>query len=131
MPITGNDVAMLHLSIGYKFSKEPTFNRLEHPLLEVLESVYETGSIGKAAKHLGRSYRHVWGELKHWESELNADLIVWGKSGKGAELTPQAIAFLVAVSKTQVDLAPQVAHIKNCFQQCVTVLQMPHATHGA
>jgi putative molybdopterin biosynthesis protein len=96
---------------------------LEHPLFDILESVYKTGSIMKAAKHLGRSYRHVWGELKHWESELNANLIVWGRSGKGAELTPQAIAFLAAVSQTHADLAPQLAHIKHRFQQCVSVLK--------
>ncbi|WP_310628459.1 LysR family transcriptional regulator [Limnohabitans sp.] len=120
---------MFHLSIEYNSSNRPTSNRLEHPLLEVLESVYESGSIGKAAKQLGRSYRHVWGELKHWESTLNTNLIVWGRNGKGAELTPQAIEFLDAVSKIQVDLAPQFAHIKNCLQQCVTVLQATSAPH--
>ncbi len=104
---------MFHISI----------HTLEHPLLAILESVYKTGSIMKAAKELGRSYRHVWGELKHWESELNANLIVWGRSGKGAELTPQAIEFLVAVSQTQADLAPQLAQIKRRFQQCISVLK--------
>ena len=118
-----HSTSSFHVSLGYKFSNEPTLDRLEHPLLEVLESVHQTGSIGKAAKHLGRSYRYVWGELKHWESELATKLIVWGRTGKGSELTPQAIQFLIAVSKTQVDLAPQIAHIKNHFEQCVTVLK--------
>jgi putative molybdopterin biosynthesis protein len=122
---------MFHLSIEYNSSNRPTSNRLEHPLLEVLESVYESGSIGKAAKQLGRSYRHVWGELKHWESILNTNLIVWGRNGKGAELTPQAIEFLGAVSKVQMDLAPQFAHIKHCLQQCVTVLQATSTRHQA
>jgi putative molybdopterin biosynthesis protein len=112
-------------------STEPTRHRLEHPLLEVLESVHETGSIGKAAKHLGRSYRHVWGELKHWESELNTSLIVWGRTGKGSELTPQAIDFLLAISKTQMELEPQVAQIKNRFEQCVSVLKnIPAPQHA-
>ena len=114
---------MFHLSLEYNFSNQPTNDRLGHPLLEALESVNATGSIGKAAKHLGRSYRHVWGELKHWESVLNTELIVWGRSGKGAKLTPQAIAFLLAVSKTQTDLAPQVAHIKSCFHECLSALK--------
>jgi putative molybdopterin biosynthesis protein len=119
-----------HLSIAYKLSAKPTRNRLEHPLLEVLESVHQTGSIGKAAKHLGRSYRHVWGELKHWESELKTSLVVWGRTGKGSELTPQALEFLVAISKTQVELEHQVAHIKNRFAQCATVLNnIPAAQH--
>jgi putative molybdopterin biosynthesis protein len=121
-----------HLSIAYKFPNEPTLNRLGHPLIEVLESVHSAGSIAKAAKHLGRSYRHVWGELKHWESELKTSLIVWGRTGKGSELTPQAIEFLVAVSETQVDLEPQVAHIKDRLEQCMTVLKnypSPQNTH--
>jgi putative molybdopterin biosynthesis protein len=114
---------MLHLSIEYKFSTQPTSNRLEHPLLALLESVYGTGSIGNAAKRLGLSYRQVWGELKHWESELNTNLIVWGKTGKGAALTPEAIQFLSEISKTQVDLELQVVQIKNRVAECVSVLK--------
>ncbi len=114
---------MFYLSIEYKFSKTPTHNRLEHPLLELLESVRQTGSIGKAAKQLGRSYRYVWGELKHWESELKTNLIIWGRTSKGAELTPQAIEFLLAVSKSQNDMEQQVKLIKNSVAQCVSILQ--------
>ena len=114
---------MFHVSLEYKFSNQPTRHQLAHPLLEVLECVHETGSIGKAAQQLGRSYRHVWGELKHWESELKTDLIIWGRSGKGAALTPQAIEFLLAVSKIEADLAPHVAHIKKCFHQCISALK--------
>lgn len=128
MPIIGNDVAMFHLSIESQISDKQTCNTLEHPLLEILESVYKTGSIMKAAKQLRRSYRHVWGELKHWEAELNAHLIVWGKNGKGAELTPQAIEFLGAVSKTEMDLAPQLAQIKKRFQQCFIILRNTETT---
>jgi putative molybdopterin biosynthesis protein len=98
-------------------------NSLGHPLLALLESVHATGSIGKAAIRLGRSYRYVWGELKHWESELETDLIVWGRTSKGAELTPQALEFLVAVSQTQVDLEQQVELIKYRVEQCVSVLK--------
>lgn len=114
---------MFHLSIEYRFSNKPTSNRLEHPLIVLLETVYESGSISKAAKRLGLSYRYVWGELKHWESELNTSLIIWGRTSKGATLTPEAIEFLSEVSKTHIDLAPQVAEIKNRVEQCVSVLK--------
>lgn len=40
---------MIHLSIEYKFSKKPTSDSLGHPLISLLESVNETGSIGKGA----------------------------------------------------------------------------------
>lgn len=126
-----HSTSSFHLSLAYKFSNEPTRDRLEHPLLEVLESVHQTGSISKAAKHLRRSYRYVWGELKHWESELGTSLIIWGRTGKGSGLTPQAIQFLMAVSKSQVDLAPQIAHIKNHLEQCVTVLKIIPAPENA
>jgi putative molybdopterin biosynthesis protein len=123
MPIIGNDAPMLHLSLEYKFSTKPTSNRLEHPLIALLESVSETGSIGKAAKRLGVSYRYVWGELKHWESELNTNLIVWGRTSKGAVLTPEAMQFLAEVLKTQADLELQVAQIKHRVERCVSVLK--------
>ena len=114
---------MIHLSIEYKFSDKPTSNRLEHPLILLLESVSETGSIGKAAKQLKMSYRHVWGELKHWETELNTNLIVWGKTSKGASLTLEANQFLLEVSQTQLDLQQQVAQIKQRVEKCVSVLK--------
>jgi putative molybdopterin biosynthesis protein len=113
---------MLHFSLEYKFSNEPTRDRLEHPLFEVLESVHETGSILKAAKQLGRSYRYVWGELKHWEAELNTHLIVWGRTSKGAELTPQALQFLQAITQTHLEFEQQVAVMKNRIAACLAVL---------
>ena len=122
---------MIHLSIEYKFSSKPTSNRLEHPLISLLESVNETGSIGKAAKQLKRSYRHVWGELKRWETELNTNLIVWGKTSKGATLTPEAIQFLLELNKTQLDLQQQVAQIKNRVEKCVYVLRNSCTSHLA
>ena len=115
---------MFDLLLEDNMAIRSTSHMLEHPLLDILESVYQTGSIVKAARQLGRSYRHVWGELKSWELELNANLIVWGRNGKGATLTPQAVEFLIAVSKTRVDLAPQLAQIQKRFQQCVGVLKM-------
>jgi len=120
---------MLHLSIQHTGTNGHTQNSIAHPLLTVLESVHANGSIVKAAKQLERSYRHVWGELKHWESVLDTHLIVWGRNGKGAELTPQAVEFLASVSKLQVDLAPQIAQIKNSFQQCVTTLKISNTEH--
>jgi putative molybdopterin biosynthesis protein len=116
---------MVHLSIQYKLSDQPTRHRLEHPLLDVLESVHETGSIAQAAKNMDRSFRSVWGELKHWETELNTHLIIWGRTGKGAELTPQAVQFLQAVSQSQIDLERQIEQIKTRMENCIAVLKTP------
>jgi putative molybdopterin biosynthesis protein len=114
---------MLHVSIENKLSKDPSKNWVKHPLVELLERVNTHGSIGAAAKSLGRSYRYVWGELKFWESELNTRLIVWGRTSKGAELTPHALQFISAFSKTRVELEQHVAEIKHRVQDCIAVLK--------
>jgi molybdate transport repressor ModE-like protein len=102
----------MYVSVEYKFSDKPTPNRVEHPLLTLLESVHAKGSIAGAAEHLGRSYRYVWGELKHWEVELDAKLVVWGRCSGGAELTVEAIDFLRAMSRSQKELEKNILEIK-------------------
>lgn len=114
---------MLHMSIEYKLSTTPTQNRLAHPLVEILKRVQEAGSIGRAATQMGRSYRYVWGELKRWESELNTPLIVWGRTSKGAELTPNALRFLRAISKTEAELEQSVALIKQRVAKCLALIK--------
>jgi putative molybdopterin biosynthesis protein len=103
---------MRYIAIEYKYSDKPTGSELGHPLVELLESLQSQGSIGEAAKHLGRSYRHVWGELKFWEQQLDANLVVWGKSGKAAELTNEAKHYLKAMRNSQKVLAAQILQIK-------------------
>jgi putative molybdopterin biosynthesis protein len=46
-----------------------------HPLFALLDAVRCGGSIKAAAGALGLSYRHVWGELRRWESELGRGLL--------------------------------------------------------
>jgi putative molybdopterin biosynthesis protein len=125
----GNKPSMIRLSVELNFTGEPASNQLEHPLILLLESVNETGSIGKAAKNLGLSYRHIWGGLKHWETELNTNLIIWGKTGKGATLTPEALQFLFEMAQTQLDLQRQVKQIKKRIEKCVCVLKNSRTAH--
>jgi hypothetical protein len=47
---------MVHLSIQYKHSDQPPRHRLEHPLLDVLESELAMGSVARAAKRIVYSY---------------------------------------------------------------------------
>jgi molybdate transport repressor ModE-like protein len=120
---------MIRLFVELNFSNKPASNKLEHPLIFLLESVNEMGSIGKAAKKLGLSYRHVWGELKHWETELNTNLIIWGKTSKGATLTPEAIQFLLQIAQTQLELQQQVVLIKKSVEKCIYVLKNSRGAH--
>ena len=80
---------------------------IHNPLIELLQAVREQGSIGGAANALGRSYRHVWGELKRWEGELGRTLIVWDK-GQPARLTEFGDKLLWAERQAQARLAPQI-----------------------
>ncbi len=80
---------------------------LRNPLIELLGAVREAGSISGAARALGQSYRHVWGELKRWEAQIGRPLIVWDK-GQPARLTPLGDKLLWAERQAQARLAPQI-----------------------
>jgi putative molybdopterin biosynthesis protein len=80
---------------------------IRNPLIELLHAVRASGSISSAAKALGLSYRHVWGELKRWEQELGQALIVWEK-GQPARLSEFGDKLLWAERQAQARLAPQI-----------------------
>lgn len=81
--------------------------RIRNPLMDLLHAVREHGSISAAAKELGLSYRHVWGELKKWEQVLGHTLIVWDK-GQPARLSEFGDKLLWAERQAQARLAPQI-----------------------
>ena len=84
---------------------------LHHPLMDLLQAVRDSGSIAMAAKSLGLSYRHVWGELKRWEQSMGESLIVWEK-GQPARLTEFADKLLWAERQAQARLAPQISALQ-------------------
>jgi molybdate transport system regulatory protein len=59
--------------------------------VELLSAVAQLGSLARAARHVGWSYRHAWGYLRRAEQVLGMMLITT-RSGKGAargtSLTP-------------------------------------------
>jgi len=81
---------------------------IRNPLMDLLAAVRAQGSISGAARALGQSYRHVWGELKRWERELGQPLIIWDR-GQPARLTEFAAKLLWAERQAQARLAPQIA----------------------
>ncbi|WP_298923337.1 substrate-binding domain-containing protein [uncultured Ramlibacter sp.] len=80
---------------------------IRNALMDLLHAVEEEGSISAAAKAVGQSYRHVWGELKRWEAELGRELIVWEK-GQRARLSEFGQKLLWAERQAQARLAPQI-----------------------
>lgn len=57
----------------------------------LLQTVAATGSLRRAAQHMGISYRRAWGKLRELESNLGLSLLrstVGGAGGGATELTP-------------------------------------------
>ncbi len=108
---------------------------IRNPLIDLLQAVATQGSISAAARTLGLSYRHVWGELKRWEDELGNGLVVWEK-GQSARLTEFGNKLMWAERQAQVRLAPQIEALRGelerafavAFDESAHVLTL-HASH--
>lgn len=84
---------------------------LHNPLFDLLSAVHEQGSIQRAAKAMGASYRHIWGALKHWEQVLGEALVVWTQ-GQPARLTPFAERLLWAETRARTRLTPHIEALR-------------------
>lgn len=96
---------MHKVALHYALTHTTGDRGLRHPLMDLLAAVARGGSISAAARDLGMSYRHAWGELKRWEGELANPLIIWGK-GQSARLTEFGSKLLWAERQAQARLAP-------------------------
>jgi len=85
--------------------------QVENPLFDLLSALDAHGSIRHAAAALGQSYRHVWGELRRWESVLGETLVVWSK-GQRARLTPFAQRLLWAERQARTRLTPHIEALR-------------------
>ena len=95
-------------------------------LVALLQSVDQHGSISAAARELGLSYRHVWGELKRWETSLGQTLIVWEK-GQSARLTEFGTKLMWAERQTQARLAAQVQALRTDLERTFAIAFDPRA----
>lgn len=102
---------MHRVGLHYSLSPKGGPALLQNPLFELLQAVHETGSINGAAKALDLSYRHVWGELKKWESTLGRTLVTWEK-GRPAQLTSFGAKLMWAERQAQARLLPQITALR-------------------
>ncbi|MFZ2738729.1 MAG: substrate-binding domain-containing protein [Burkholderiaceae bacterium] len=93
---------------------------ISNPLLDLLHAVQQSGSISGAARSLGLSYRHVWGELKRWETELGFELILWEK-GQAARLSEFGNKLLWAERQAQARLSPQIETLQADMERAFAV----------
>lgn len=102
---------MHRLAFHYTLSRDAQPMPLRNALIEMLQAVASQGSISAAARALGLSYRHVWGELKRWENELGNELLLWDK-GKSARLSSFGEKLMWAERQAQARLAPQIEALR-------------------
>ncbi|MBP7668341.1 MAG: helix-turn-helix transcriptional regulator, partial [Burkholderiaceae bacterium] len=108
--------------VHLQYSFESTGQRgaaLHNPLFELLQAVHEHGSIQHAAKHLGASYRHIWGALKRWEDTLGEPLVTWAQ-GQPARLTPFADRLLWAEKRARARLTPHIEALRAELERVLT-----------
>ncbi|MFO1218777.1 MAG: substrate-binding domain-containing protein [Burkholderiaceae bacterium] len=84
---------------------------VQNPLFDLLSALREHGSIQHAARHLGQSYRHVWGSLKHWQEVLGEPLVTWAQ-GQPARLTPFAERLVWAEQRARARLTPHIEALR-------------------
>ena|SRR5437588_3290434 len=82
-------------------------------IAEILQAVNQAGSIKRAARDLGKSYRYVWGRIKEAERVLGRQLVdtrVGGRDVQRSSLTPparQLVADFLALRDAMVGAARQ------------------------
>ena len=104
---------MHKVQLAYTLAAERAADRaLHHPLIAMLEALHASGSISGAARQLGLSYRHVWGELKRWEAEFGRPLVLWAK-GQPAALAPFGEKLLWSERRVLARLAPQIEALRS------------------
>ena len=108
------------IELSYALGRQSTGGAIHHPLLDLLQAVRDEGSISGAARRLGQSYRHAWGELKRWEAELGRGLVVWER-GQAARLSPFGEKLLWAERQAQARLAPQIEALQAGLEQVFAV----------
>ena len=102
---------MHRLQFHYTLSKNASPATVRNPLIDLLQAVSTQGSISAGARLLGLSYRHAWGELKRWETELGGELLIWEK-GQSARLSEFGNKLMWAERQAQARLAPQIEALR-------------------
>ncbi len=117
---------MHRLQLHYTLGRDTGPALVRNRLIDLLQAVATHGSISAAARALGFSYRHVWGELRRWEGELGNDLVTWTK-GQSAQLTPFGDKLMWAERQAQVRLAPQIEALRGDLERAFAVAFDPNA----
>lgn len=86
--------------------EDETLRELDGPVFSILQAIRASGSLAKAAKDVGFSYRYVWGLMGKWERLLGQPLVLLER-GRGARLSPLGEKLLWAERRLRGRLTPQ------------------------
>ena len=90
----GHNGLEIRSKVWIEVDGDPVFGKGRRLLLEAIDA---HGSINRAAKEVGLSFRKAWGHIKAMEDRLGIPLVertVGGKNGGGAVITGEARQFL-------------------------------------
>ena len=120
---------MFRIKLDYSFTHDGSGSvpHLDNPLFTLLRAIRDTGSITRTAATLGLSYRHVWGELKRWETGLGQPLIDWAR-GRRARLSPFGTRLLWAEERARARIAPEVQSLAAEIERAFAVV-FDHSAH--
>lgn len=105
-------------------------------LIALLAAVQETGAIAQAARSLGLSYRHAWGQIRAAEALFGHPLIDASR-GRGSSLSPLAEKLIWAERRVAARLSPMLDSLASELEHEIerTLPRPPralrlHASHG-
>lgn len=93
--------------------------RLSKSRVEILKAIEETGSISKAAKQVGMSYKAVWDAVYNMQNLSGISLIdskTGGKGGGGAALTEEGRQLVKSFSESETKLNEFLETLQPVFQ---------------
>ena len=109
---------------------------LAHRLLDVLVDVHEHGSLSRACKQSGMSYRHAWELIRQGEALFDQPLLTMER-GKGSSLTDLGEKLVWADRRINARLSPLFASLASELEAEIEKLCSPlhsllriHANHG-
>jgi molybdate transport repressor ModE-like protein len=108
-------------------------------LLVLLAAIQDSGAIAQAARSMGLSYRHAWGQVKRAEELFGHPLVDAGR-GRGSTLTPLAEKLIWADKRIAARLSPLLSSLASELEHeleralprkpsAVAALRL-HASHG-
>lgn len=94
------------MKIGLELRWRIDDEEVDARMLPLLQAIAQTGSLSRAIRDIGLSYRHAWGLLGKLENALGRQLVKLER-GRGAQLTPLGVRLLEEAAQMEEQLGPQ------------------------